>query len=621
MSSAVDPQQSRPTGEERIRQESYIPPRKLENHFLVSPASFIWHYVRARGSDFALLLMVVICAAICAIVMQYQLKRLVDAMTVLGQSVWGVWSALGVFIVLMAVESVLLRLSGWLACRATIAVGVQMRLDLFDYLAGHSIRYFAENLAGSLGRRITETAGSFGALANTTAWRIVPPIVDFVGALVIFSLIDRIMAGALGVFGAGATALLLLAGRRGRHLHSAYFALGSRVAGNLIDVISNMWAVKAFTARQREAQRLHVAFCEEAKAQQKSWMYTEKTRIVYDLAVWVIASIMAFWAVSAWGKHTMTPGDVVIITALTFRILHGSRDVALALVDASLQVGYVEDTLTAIGHVHTIADSPCAATIVSGEGHIAFQNVTFGYDEAEPVLRRVNLVIKAGEKVGIVGVSGSGKSTLLQLIQHLHTAQSGRVTIDERSVQDYTQDALRAVLAVVPQEISLFHRSIMENIRFGRPEATDEEVYAAARAAHCETFVSRLPDGYATLVGERGVKLSGGQRQRVGIARALLKDAKILILDEATSALDTASELRVQRSITHWARARTVIAVAHRLSTLAAYDRILVIDGGRVVEEGTPAELRRAGSLFRSLWRLQSGGASVTGDRIAAAGE
>ena len=210
-----------------------------------------------------------------------------------------------------------------------------------------------------------------------------------------------------------------------------------------------------------------------------------------------------------------------------------------------------------------------------------------------------------------MGASGAGKTTIIQLIQRLHDPQSGAITIDGTPIADLTQDSLRAALAVVPQEISLLHRSVMDNIRFGRPDASDDDVYAAARAAQCEEFVLRLPQGYDTIVGDRGIKLSGGQRQRVSIARAFLKDAPILVLDEATSALDTSLELRIQRSITQWLQDRTVITVAHRLSTLTTYDRILVIDNGRIVEEGRPADLRSRGQLFRAMWRSQAEGIAL----------
>jgi ATP-binding cassette subfamily B protein len=241
-------------------------------------------------------------------------------------------------------------------------------------------------------------------------------------------------------------------------------------------------------------------------------------------------------------------------------------------------------------------------------GQIAFDDVTFGYDPARPVLRRISLQVKSGEKVGIVGPSGAGKTTIIQLMQRLFDPDSGHIALDGVPIRAYSPEGLQTALAVVPQEIVLFHRSIIENIRFGRPAATDAEVYSAARAAHCEEFVLALPDGYATMVGERGMKLSGGQRQRIGLARAFLKRASILILDEATAALDTASELFIQQSITRGFHGRTVIAIAHRLSTLAAYDRIVVIDRGRIVEQGRPAELRDRGQVFRSMWQLQAHG-------------
>jgi ATP-binding cassette subfamily B protein len=223
------------------------------------------------------------------------------------------------------------------------------------------------------------------------------------------------------------------------------------------------------------------------------------------------------------------------------------------------------------------------------------------------VIHRVNLHIPAGQKVGIVGASGAGKSTLVHLIQRLHDVQGGSISIDGQNIAEVTQDNLRAALAVVPQEISLLHRSVMENIRFARPDAADEEVIAAARAASCD-FVAQLPQGYNTLVGERGIRLSGGQRQRVGIARAFLKNAPIIIFDEATSALDTDSEIRILDALVRLMAERTVISVAHRLSTLKNYDRIIVLDGGEIVEDGSIVELRRRQGVFESMWRAQVDG-------------
>jgi ATP-binding cassette subfamily B protein len=554
---------------------------------------------------------VVVMAAACAVGVQYQMKFLVDAMASPHRSVHAVWMVLGFFVALIALESALWRLSGWLTCRTTIGIGVAMRLDLFQYLSGQSIRYFMENLAGSLGQRITSTAGAFGILANTLVWRIAPPLVDFLGGLVIFASIDWRMAVVMGVYVLMVTGVLIYVGQRGRALHAAYFGTASEVAGELIDVISNMWAVKAFSTRRREWERLQAQFEHEARAQRKSWMYTERTRVFYDLVLWIMAAVMLLWSVYSWSRNAMSAGDVVVISALTFRILHGSRDIALAYADAVQQMGYMDETLRVIGQVHSIADPPNALVAKRGAGAIELRGVTFGYEPGAPVLQHVNVLIRPGEKVGIVGPSGAGKTTIVHLIQRLHEVQEGMILIDGQPIYSVSQDSLRAVLSVVPQEITLFHRTIMENIRFGRPAASEDEIHAAARAAHCDSFIRRLPRGYETLVGERGVKLSGGQRQRIGIARAFLKDAPILILDEATSALDTESEMQIQRNIVTLLEGRTVIAVAHRLSTLAAFDRILVVENGHIVEEGSARELRRRGRLFEKMWRLQADGMTV----------
>jgi ATP-binding cassette subfamily B protein len=245
---------------------------------------------------------------------------------------------------------------------------------------------------------------------------------------------------------------------------------------------------------------------------------------------------------------------------------------------------------------------------------VEFRDVSFAYGQGRghEAVQDLSFVIPAGQKVGIVGASGAGKSTLIQLLQRLHDVEEGEILIHGQPIRSVAQDSLRAGLAVVPQEISLFHRSVMENMRFGRPDASDHEVYEAARRAACDGFIRRLAQGYDTIVGERGVKLSGGQRQRIGIARAFLKMAPIIILDEATSALDTETEMSIQKALLELPWSCTVIAVAHRLSTVAAFDRVIVMDKGRIVEDGPTRELRKEGRLFERMWRLQADGLLTT---------
>ncbi len=403
-------------------------------------------------------------------------------------------------------------------------------------------------------------------------------------------------------------AALIHFGRRGQPLHQAYADHFSATGGELVDLVSNAWVVKAFSTVTRERTRLARQLGEEAVAQRKSLIYLERMRLGHGICVWLLAACMLGWAIHLWDIGGLSAGDVVVISALSFTILHCSRDLALALFNLAQQYGQIADALQAIAVPHEIPDAPGAQPLVPRGGSIRFDDMSFTYGADEQglrVLTHIGLRVPAGQKLGIVGPSGAGKSTLLALVQRLYEPQLGRILVDGQDIAAVTQESLRAAIAVVPQEISLFHRSVLENIRYGLPDATDAQVVAAARAACCDDFIRALPAGYDTVVGERGLKLSGGQRQRIGIARAILKDAPIILLDEATSALDSQSEIEVQRALAELMRGRTVLAVAHRLSTLAAFDRIVVIKDGRILEDGAPAELRQRPGFFSAAWARQ----------------
>jgi ATP-binding cassette subfamily B protein len=572
------------------------------------PGAFLWHYIRRRSWLFGALLVLIVTAAACSVGVQYGMKLIVDTMASDDRQSWMIWRWLALFVSLIAAESICWRLSGWIGCRAVVATGVDVRLDMFRYLSGHSMDYFAGHMAGSLGNRVTATAGATGSIYGTLIWKILPPCVDFVGAVVVLYTIDWRMALALSGFVAVVGLILTALGGRARPLQQSFAREAARVGGELIDVLANIWTVQAFAARKREYARLLSAFNIEAAAQRRSWLYLEKTRALHDLCLWLMAGSMLIWAVEGWRAGTLMAGDVVVITALTFRILHGSRELALALVDASQQFGVIADMLQVVAVPHQIADPPAALPLRPGPGRICLQGVCFGYASHQPIFSQLNLVIPAGQRVGVVGPSGAGKSTLVRLIARMADPTEGHVILDGQVAAEVQQDSLRQAIAVVPQDINLLHRSIMDNLRYGQPDATEAQVFAAAAAAHCEQFIQELPDGYHTLVGERGIRLSGGQRQRIGIARAMLKNARILLLDEATSALDSASEDEIQRALARLMHGRTVVAVAHRLSTVSNFDRILVLVDGRIVEDGQPAALRASQGVYAKLWELQAEG-------------
>lgn len=594
----------RTQGRPRVREEHREEPLSQQ------PGQLIAWLVRRRWWQFSALWLSIIMAASLGVAAQYGMKLIVDAMS-LQRPAESVWAFLTLFIGLVMAESVFWRLSGWIGCNTVVDVGIDVRTRLFAYLSAHSVDFVTRNSSGALGGRITATAGSTGALIATLTWRIAPPCVDFLGAVVLLMTIQPWMAVALVCFVLLMAAALALFGRRGRPLHQAYAAANSKVTGELVDLVSNLWTIKSFSAREREIRRVAEVTGSEGQAHRTSWLFLEQARVLHDVCVWIMTGTMMTWSIHRWLEGTSTAGDVVLVSALSFRILHGSRELALAFVEATQHVGVLREMLGVIAIPHDPQDAPGAKAFQPGAGSIRLQDVDFAYRDGSPVLKNFSLDIPAGQRVGIVGPSGSGKSTLLGLIQRLHDVQAGAVIVDGQDVRTVSQESLRAAIAVVPQEISLLHRSISQNLRYGRPDATDAELKAVAEAAHVDEFVRDFPQGYETLVGERGVRLSGGQRQRVGIARAMLKDTSIFLLDEATSALDTAAERQIHAALHRAMEGRTVVAVAHRLSTVASFDRIVVLCQGRVVEDGHPEQLRRAGGLYQRLWNAQAKGQNV----------
>ena len=380
------------------------------------------------------------------------------------------------------------------------------------------------------------------------------------------------------------------------------------VSGHFADTITNNASVKLYNGLLPEAKTFHALLEKAQGIQRLRWNLDGMFEAAQALLVVGLEIGLFYVAVHFWQRGVLTVGDFVLIQAYVISLVNEIwgfgrtiRRISEAMADASEMTALFEKPFE-------IQDQPQAPHLIVHDGQIKFSDVHFTYHEKRPMFNNLSLAIKSGEKVAFVGPSGSGKSTLVKLLLRMYDVNGGQITIDGQSIAAVTQESLWKAISLVPQEPVLFHRSIMENIRYGKPDATDEEVIAAAHVAHCHEFINRLPEGYATIAGERGLKLSGGERQRISIARAVLRNAPILILDEATSSLDSESERYIQDALTHIMPGKTVIVIAHRLSTIMQMDRIIVIKHGTVAEQGTHANLLAKKGVYADLWKLQSGG-------------
>ena len=568
--------------------------------FADRPFAFLARYLRARPASHAAIVALVLAAVGCAVTTQYAVKFLVD--TLAGHAAAsGVWLAFLLLTALIAADNLLWRVAGWIASSTFVGVTGDLRRDLFRHLTGHAPSYFIERLPGMLTSRVTATSNAVYTVENMFVWNVLPPCAGTVGAIAFVLTVSAPMAAVLVVVEVIVVVAMFRLAAAGKPLHHDFADKAAAVDGEMVDVIGNMPVVRAFGGIMREHKRFDGTLDREMGARRSSLRYLERLRLLHAVVTVVLTIGLLAWAIVLWQRGAATTGEVVLVCTLGLSVLHATRDLAVALVDVTQHMARLSEALATLLVPHELRDHPEATPLVQRGASVAFDDVSFSYPDGRKVFTHFNLRLAPGQRVGLVGRSGSGKSTLLALLQRFYDVQRGRILIDGQEVSRVTQHSMREAISVVPQDISLFHRSVMENIRYGRPNASDAEVLQAAVAAKCRDFIEDLPDGFATLVGERGVKLSGGQRQRIAIARAFLKDAPILLLDEATSALDIDSEEAIREALGGLMQDRTVIAIAHRLSTLHSFDRIVVLQEGRLHEDGPPDTLMRRKGLYREL--------------------
>jgi ATP-binding cassette subfamily B protein len=582
--------------------------RLTARHFRLVFA-FCWqHWRRQLGLVLAMALLM-LSATVGDATIPIFAGRLIDALALVsGGMAAAVSAVLGIFGLAIIVAA--LRFSVFvLLSRSSSRIMQDIVSEAFFRVQRFSTDWHASTFAGATVRKITRGMWAYDRLADTLILGFIPALAVLLAVSVLLTSRWTIMgavviAGVAAFLSLSTTLVMRFVAPAARQANET----DSRLGAALADAISCNAVVKSFAGEVREDQRLG-ALLEQWRARTyRSWMRGTAAGATQNVTVVILQASVLGLAVWLWGGGRATPGDIAYVLT-TYSIIQGYlREIHNHVRNLQQSVNDLEDVALFAGRTLGVEDRPAALPLVRGPGRVEFDRVSFGYGGQDHLLYRdFSLVLRAGERIGLVGESGSGKSTFVKLVQRLYDLDGGRILIDGQDIADVAQESLRSAVAVVPQEPLLFHRSIAENIAYGRPDACRDEIVAAARKAHAHDFIAALPRGYDTLVGERGVKLSGGERQRVALARAVLAEAEILIFDEATSSVDSLSEALMQQAVEAVTRGRTTIIIAHRLSTVQRVDRILVFDAGRVVEQGTHAELlARSDSRYRRLFESQA---------------
>ncbi|HZZ63467.1 MAG TPA: ABC transporter ATP-binding protein [Roseiarcus sp.] len=562
--------------------------------------AFLGRYVRLRAAPHAAIAVAVLAAVGCSVSTQYGVKRLVDAMSApsRGESPWLAFCVLVFFI---AADNLSWRAAGLMGSYTFPRVTGDIRADLFRHLTGHAPSYFAKRMPVVLTSRVTATSNAVFTIENMFVCNVAPPCLATICAIAFLATVNVEMAALLAAVSCSMIVAIFNIAAAGKPLHHDFADKAAEVDGEMADVVGNISMVKAFGGLLREHRRFDTTVARELEARRRSLLYLERLRLTHALVTVILILGLLAWAILLWQRKEATVGDVVLVCTLGMSVLSATRDFAVALVDLTQHFARLSEALVTLLSPHELTDHPQAAALApKGGASIAFERISFTYAEDRQVFDQFTLAVEPGQKVGLVGPSGGGKSTLIALLQRFYDLPHGRILIDGHDISRATQESLRQAIAVVPQDAALLNRSLLENIRYGRPDATDAEVWSASVAARCD-FIENLPAGLDTIVGDRGAQLSGGERQRVAIARAFLKNSPILLLDEATSALDIEAEEAIRDALSRLMEGRTVIAIAHRLSTLRNFDRIVVLQNGKIVQDGEPERLLRVDGPYRTL--------------------
>lgn len=570
-----------------------------------TPFAFFWFVAKPFRKWMIVAVVFVVFASLLSQSSAYVFKLIVDAIEA-GDHQAAMWYAVA-YPALMFVVQMLYRASGVTGGYWSVYTKKNSYDVLTQYTLKHSHGYFINRFSGSLLSKINNVVSAVDQLIPELLWTYINTFVSFIVTFFFLLMIDP---KAAIVFLMLLFVLIgfnrKLANRKAQLAKDAAEA-STNLRARIVDVISNVQAVRQYVQRTEEESAIGNLSSAIRHTHKESWMYSEKM-LFWNSCILFVFSLGMFWLLmTGWQTGEVTTGEVVLILALYSQITGALIFIGRAFNSTARTIGEMEEGLGELLVPYEIIDTPDSHELVATNAHIDWKAVSFAF-AGKAVFENFSLHIPAGERVGLVGQSGAGKTTFVSLLLRQHELNAGSICINNHDIAKVTQDSLRKAIAVVPQEPALFHRTIRENILYGNSGATEEAVVDVAKKAQAHDFIMELPDGYETMVGERGIKLSGGQKQRIAIARAMLKDAPILVLDEATSALDSESEVAIQKALEVLMQGRTVIAIAHRLSTLRKMDRIIVLEKGQITEDGAHEKLVAEKGVYAKLWEHQAGG-------------
>jgi ATP-binding cassette subfamily B multidrug efflux pump len=589
--------------------------------------AFLWHFARQAKWLFVALFVAELFVALTDSAVPWFIGRIVTMVTKTppDRFLASGWPWLVGMAVVVLIVRPTVTLTRYLITNQAIAAPFTglIRWQSHWHVVRQSWAFFQNDFAGRISNRVMQTGPSVRSTLTatiTTVWYI---LVYGTSAIALTAAADRWLAVPILLWFCGYSALLVYFVPRMRERSKVSSVARSTLMGRIVDSYTNILTVKLFASAHEEDQYVRNAVDRHVELFLASQRLLTVFGTILDVLNALLIAGSGTLALVLWRYGAVEVGAIAMVLPLTFQLTNMSRQIAMRITEIFEDLGVVQEGMLTIARPLQLPDPPDAKRLTVSEGRIDFNNVNFGYGRETGVLQNFNLTIRPGEKIGLVGRSGAGKSTVVSLLLRFFQLDEGSILIDGEDISKLSQESLRAQISVVTQDTSLLHRSIRANIRYGRPSASDEEVVRAAKLAHAHEFILDLEDwndrrGYNAHVGERGVKLSGGQRQRVAIARVILKDAPILVFDEATSALDSEVEAAIQSSLGTLMQGKTVIAIAHRLSTIAQMDRLVVIEHGRIVEQGSHRELIAHNGHYAALWRRQAGGFLDAADMQAA---